>query len=231
MNMAIETTQTHFLLTIPGFDSITVRKLVIEEDLPVIYDWFNRDYARFWGLQGKSPKELEDIYRSLTNREGYEVLIASFTSTGEKICLFECYNPAADILCRYYRVKVGDRGLHMHVAPLVRRTSGHTYCAFMAAFEYIFRDPAVQRIVGEPDIRNRSVAIRFLQLGFRFGRVVYLPHKTAQFVFLTRSRFSEIEVLPPPAKRRLPFWGIKVSYHMVIRRIARKLASLLRANA
>ena len=41
-----------------GLGTLALRPLRIPEDIPVIHDWVRRDYAKYWGLQGKSVSSL-----------------------------------------------------------------------------------------------------------------------------------------------------------------------------
>lgn len=43
--------------TIPNFGTIDFRPLQLPVDAAIIHDWVNRDYAQYWGMQGKISKK------------------------------------------------------------------------------------------------------------------------------------------------------------------------------
>lgn len=219
---------TPYRVDIPGFDVICIRPLVLDQDIADLHDWFNRDYARFWGLQGKSREQVHEIYRALVDRPGSLVLIGSLMSTEEKIFLLETYQPDADGLGQHYRAEPSDRGFHFFLAPARVLIPALTYHAFTAMLDYLFQDPSVQRIVAEPDIRNHKALARLVQRGFQPAKVVQLHNKTAQLVVLNRTRFSASKTLAPP-KIRLPPQMARANFHVFIGRVIRKLRTLRRA--
>ena len=94
--------------------------------------------------------------------------------------------------------------------------------SLMAA--WIFRDPEVQRLVGEPDVRNHKVLVRLAQAGFSFGRVIHMPHKTAILTYLSRVDFERMQGSPPPpAPVKPPLRGLRLAYHLGISRVGRRL--------
>lgn len=212
-----------FVAKFSGFDSIEIRKMDLDEDVPDLHDWFNRDYAKFWGMQGKSIVEVRSKFQEIFKQGELEVLMGVLESTGEKIFLLECYRPTHDILGKFYRAKDSDRGYHLIVAPPGKPVPDLTFYIMMALNQYIFRDASVQRIVGEPDLRNDKVLMRLAQAGYSFGKVVHLPHKTAQMIFVTREKFEALNHNSPPPKRELRHHALRVKYHMLLGRVIRKL--------
>ena len=59
-------------------------------------------------------------------------------------------------------------------------------------FAWAFADPAVQRLVGEPDAANRAILERLRQTGFELGEQVRIGDKDARMVYLTRERFASL---------------------------------------
>ena len=45
--------------------TVVLRKMVLDEDAPLLHDWFSRDYARFWGLQGKTVDEIREKFAGI----------------------------------------------------------------------------------------------------------------------------------------------------------------------
>jgi RimJ/RimL family protein N-acetyltransferase len=215
-----------FRVEIPGIDTVLVRPLRLDADMIDLQDWFQRDYARFWNMQDKSLAAVHESYRALVSRQNFEVLIGYLESSGAKAFLLEVYRPDQDQLRHYYLAEATDRGCHFFIAPAARPVSGFSYYMLGAMADYVFADPAVQRIVAEPDIRNRKIIARLIQRGFRLGRVVQLPHKTAQLVFLSRERHARRRSLPPGRKPQLSWYAIRARCHVFAGRVIRRLRRL-----
>ena len=105
------------------------------------------------------------------------------------------------MLGKYYDAWDIDRAVHRFLAPVEKRIPGFTRYIFDAISEFVFHYPDVQRIVGDPDIENEKQFIACKQAGYSFGKVIYLPHKTAQLVFLSRETFMKSRRLPPRLKK------------------------------
>jgi hypothetical protein len=84
------------------------------------------------------------------------------------------------------RVRDGDLGVHLFMAPARTRIPGFTSAVFESLRRFVFAEPSRQRIVIEPDARNEGALRRWQRLGFEFGDQVELPHKSAQLAFLSR---------------------------------------------
>ena len=52
--------------TIPDFGTIDFRPLQLDNDAEIIHDWVNRDYAQYWGMQGKNIEEVRSEYEKIT---------------------------------------------------------------------------------------------------------------------------------------------------------------------
>ena len=68
----------------------------------------------------------------------------------------------------------------------------HGFTAEVVAFLLgeLFADPAVQRLVVEPDARNDKIAALNAAVGFVVARAVDLPDKTAALSFCSRDDFT-----------------------------------------
>ena len=201
---------------------MSMRPIDFARDIPFIHDWVHRDYARYWGMQDCSPEQVRDSYAQLCRREGYQVLIGEWSGHHEPLFLLELYHPLLDELAEHYPALESDRGFHLIVAPATTSRPSLTFHILWALGEFAFRDPAVQRIVAEPDIRNEKMLVRCLQAGYTLGDVVHLPDKTAQMVQLTRSAFSALRAEPPP-KPAAPLSAAQIRAHLMIGRVKRRL--------
>ncbi len=89
-----------------------------------------------------------------------------------------------------YAVQVGDMGLHLLLNPPRRYLRGLTTAVGPALVRFLLQDPAIRRIVVEPDVRNEAALRRLRIEGFTFAAEIDMPDKRAQLAFLTRARFE-----------------------------------------
>ena len=214
----------HFSTDRGDLGRIEFRPLDPGSDLPMVHDWVNRDYARFWRMQGMSLPRIESLYREKLGRESYRAYIGELLPTREPIFLCEVYHPQTDELGSLYDSKDYDRAYHLILAPNSKAIKNFSWHSMMASLEFIFSDPSVQRVVGEPDVSNRKVLRLVLQCGYSLGGVIHLRHKTARFISIRRERFTavnagrtrlDLEYSPNPLALR---------YHRLVGRIRRRIS-------
>jgi siderophore synthetase component len=104
---------------------------------------------------------------------------------GEPVFLMERYDPRG-LLADVYDVQPGDVGMHFLVAPTDTPVRGFTRAVITAIMDFLFADPAVARVVVEPDVRNTAVHELNRHVGFVPDRVVRLPEKDALLSFCRR---------------------------------------------
>lgn len=164
---------------------LTFRPLRPAEDAPLIHDWVTQPRGHFWGMADKSVEEIRDIYAFVDSLEAHWAWMVE--RHGRPVALLQTYEPEHDPIARAYAVAPGDLGAHVFVAP------GQDPLGVGAAiFDWVFADPTVQRLVGEPDASNRAILHRLEQSGFELGDRIRVGEKDARFVYLTRERFTSL---------------------------------------
>ncbi|WP_374456817.1 GNAT family N-acetyltransferase [Nocardioides sp.] len=159
-------------------------------DAPMLHAWFTEPRARFWGMASRTVEEVGEIYGWIDEQDH---LTASLVLVGgHPIGLVQTYDPSVDEIGQHYDREPGDLGVHLFLADDAAR-AGTTaeLMAYLAA--RLFADPAVQRIVLEPDVDNELSLALLLRSGAELGPVTELPPplpdlppKKAQFAFLRR---------------------------------------------
>ncbi|WP_237385929.1 GNAT family N-acetyltransferase [Xenorhabdus sp. Sc-CR9] len=175
-----------FEKTFPELGRFSLRPLVLTDDIAIITDWINRDYACYWGMQGQTKQQVGDFYRDLLIRQPASVFIGVYQ--GQPAFLLECYCAQTDLIGKYYPARPDDMGIHILVAPSDRKIRQFTWSIFQTVLAFVFSNPAINRIVVEPDIRNEKIHRLNLRAGFVYERTVQLPHKTAGLAFCTREQ-------------------------------------------
>ncbi len=180
-----------FSIRFPEFGQIDIRPFDVADDPRFLNDWVAREYADFWGLQGADLEAVRQEYRRLLAPEHYQIFVGM--QAAQPVFVLESYDPHQDLIASYYEPRIGDRGIHVIVAPpppVPRRN--FTWFMFRSILDFVFLDTEVQRVLVEPDVRNKKMFTICQRVGFELGQVVELPHKTAQLAFVNRERHEEL---------------------------------------
>lgn len=169
---------------VAGIGRLALRPMRFPDDIAVIHPWVHDARARYWGLTGHAHAEVAAAYDDIRTRA--DVFIG--LRDGQPAFLVETYDPARDAVAACYDVQPGDRGMHILVAPATGDAiAGYTWAVFSTVVAFVFADPAVRRMVVEPDIRNRAIHALNRRAGFHYQRAIQLPNKTGHLAFLTRA--------------------------------------------
>ena len=83
---------------VPALGIFRLRLLQIPQDIALIHDWVNRDYASYWGLTGHSVEQVEAEYQKIAQ----QVLVYLGFCNGQPAFLLECYDPKDHGLGEHY---------------------------------------------------------------------------------------------------------------------------------
>ncbi|CUR55343.1 putative Peptidase S45 penicillin amidase [metagenome] len=169
---------------------VALRPVEPTADAPMLHDWFTQPRARFWGMSERSVEEVAEIYGWIGEQDH---LTADLVLRGGRaVGLVQTYDPFVDPIGEHYDRRPGDVGAHLFLADDAAR-AGTTSELMTHLVAHVFADPAVRRIVLEPDVDNEKSLALLLRLGAELGPVVEippplpdLPVKTAQLAFLLR---------------------------------------------
>jgi hypothetical protein len=174
-----------------------IRTLDLSGDLPLIHRWVHQGYAiPFWQMNG-SYEMLVETYQKVLSCEFSHSLIGSLN--GSPVCQLDVYVPQFDILGKYYEAQKGDAGIHLLLGPEDSKVVNFSSKVLAFFCNVLFELGEVDRIVAEPDYRNRAANWLARRLKFSYMGDVALPEKRASLYSLTREQFS----LVPP--EYLPF--------------------------
>ncbi|WP_236653237.1 GNAT family N-acetyltransferase [Streptacidiphilus melanogenes] len=164
-------------------DDFTFRRVDPGADAVLLHGWVTHSKAVFWLMQDATVDRVAEEYAKL------DAWIGCFR--GEPAVLMERYDPASTEVGAVHRGADGEVGMHFLTAPTERPVAGFTRAALAAVMQELFADPAVRRVVVEPDVRNRAVHRINAAVGFRPVRAVTLPEsgKRALLSTCTREQF------------------------------------------
>ncbi|MGD6979008.1 MULTISPECIES: GNAT family N-acetyltransferase [Citricoccus] len=178
----------------------TFRPVRPDADAALLHSWLTTPRARFWGMEGAGEAEVRAEHERIAADPHHAALLAlDGRRDGLPAFLLETYDPAHSMLAGRYPWRHGDAGLHLllpHPAGAGGPEAGFSAAAMDAALAHLFADPAVVRVVVEPDARNTAIQALNARCGFRpAGRVELpaadgAPAKTAQISYCTRVDFA-----------------------------------------
>ena len=174
-----------FHKSVPPIGDFRLRPLRIPEDIPLIHDWVNREYAKYWGMLGHSVEAVESAYLEIARQA--QVFLGFCDA--KPAFLLECYQPIHDPVGEHYAAQPGDRGMHILVAPADRPIANFTWSVFTVIMDFLFSDARVKRIVVEPDVRNNKIHALNKRAGFEYQKIIILPNKTAYLAFCTKDQY------------------------------------------
>ncbi|MFC7221348.1 GNAT family N-acetyltransferase [Streptomyces polyrhachis] len=175
-------------MSTPPSPSFTFRPVAPAADAPLLHRWVTHPKAGFWLMGESTAQEVESAYAAIDADPHHQAHLG--LHDGRPAFLMERYDPAHRELTGVYEAQAGDIGMHFLVAPTDTPVHGFTRAVITAVLARLFADPAVRRVVVEPDVRNAAVQRLNAAVGFRVERPVTLPHKTAALSFCTRADFE-----------------------------------------
>ncbi len=166
---------------------MTIEPVVPSEHVGLLHTWVTDPKATFWEMQGFTPEQTRAELDEIDADPHHDAWLGRLE--GEPLFLVETYDPAHSPLAAHYPVAAGDLGMHVLVAPTSTPVHGLTSQVFRAVMHFCFRDPAVARVVVEPDVRNTAIHAKNAAAGFLPELVVGLPEKDALLSFCTLEDF------------------------------------------
>ncbi len=165
--------------------SVSHRPVEPRRDSDLLHGWVTQDRATFWGMTETTRDEVEEIYTYIQSQEHLAAYLVHWDD--QPVALYQTYDPAVDEIGEHYDREPGDLGAHFFMAPDKRPWTGSVIRYIL---EQLFAPSATSRVVVEPDARNARAVGLMRRIGFELGPRVELPHKPAQFAFLTRAAYD-----------------------------------------
>ena len=177
-----------------GNGTFGVRPVDPEGDAALLHTWFTHPKARFWLMGEATLADVITEYRRIAAHPDHHAYLG-FTD-GEPSFLMERYDPSRVELAGVPEIRAGDVGMHFLTAPTTQPRPGFTRSVITAVLTDLFADPAIRRVLVEPDIHNTAVQQLNAAVGFTPIRELRLPEKTALLSECPRAAFRPAG--PPP---------------------------------
>ena len=166
-----------------------LRPLAPIADAKMLHGWVTDPKSAIYLLQDASLPDVEREFMGIAAAEHHDAFIG--LHNGRPAFLVERYDPAHVELKGLYEAQPGDVGMHFLCAPTDNPVHGFTLAVITTVMEFLFADPAVQRAVVEPDVRNTGVHALNKAVGFQIERTLAKPEKDAYLSFCTREQFRQ----------------------------------------
>lgn len=167
--------------------TFTIRPLDALKDAELLHGWVTHPKAAFWMMEDAKVEDVKRTYMEIAADDHHHAFLGLHDA--EPVFLMERYDPAHRELVGLYEPRPGDVGMHFLVAPTDCPLHGFTRAVITAVMRHLFADPETQRVVVEPDVRNKAVHALNEAVGFVPERVVQKPEKKALLSFCTREQF------------------------------------------
>jgi len=169
--------------------TFTFRPLDPLRDAELLHSWVTHPKAAFWMMRDARLEDVERAYMEIAADEHHHALLG-LDEHGTPAFLMERYDPAHRELVGLYDPLPGDVGMHFLTPATDRPVHGFTRAVITAVMEHLFEDPAVRRVVVEPDVANKAVHALNAAVGFVPEREIQKPEKKALLSFCTREQFE-----------------------------------------
>lgn len=166
---------------------LTLEPLDVESHAGLLHRWVTHPRSVYWQMLDATVADVAAEYARIAADTHHHAHLGR--ADGIPAFLAETYDPFHSELRDLPELRPGDLGMHVLVAPTDSPVRGFTTAVFRTVMEHCFADPAVERVVVEPDVRNERIARLNAAAGFVVAREVSLASKTAALSFCTRAAF------------------------------------------
>lgn len=167
--------------------TFSLRPLDVDADAELLHSWVTHPKAAYWMMLSSTIDEVTAEYRRIEEHPHHDAFLGFWD--GRPAFLAERYDPAHVELAGLYDAQPGDVGMHFLCAPASRPAHGFTLAVITTVMAWLFDDPAVRRVVVEPDVRNTAVHALNAAVGFEVVGPIQKPEKQALLSTCTRAQF------------------------------------------
>lgn len=174
----------------PDLGTFRVALVDLEADVELLHGWLTHPKSAYWLMTDDSLEDTARYFRSVRDSEHENAYLGTWE--GEPCFLAELYAPEHGELAPHHDTLPKDVGMHFLVAPTDTPVHGFTLAVITTVMELAFADPAIERVVVEPDVRNEAVHRLNEAVGFRVESTIHLAQsgKDAYLSTCTREDFG-----------------------------------------
>ncbi|GAC83753.1 GNAT family N-acetyltransferase [Gordonia paraffinivorans] len=171
-------------------------ELVDVAHAPTLHGWLTHPKAKFWDMLDNSLSDVEKMIRDTAEATAgtpYGLRLGYHDDTPQ--FMFELYNPLTSELAdpaSGYVHSEGDIGMHLLVAHAEQALPGFTGAVMLHIMRTAILEVGAQRVVVEPDVRNKAVHRLNASVGFRVAGDYPVGNKIAHLSYCTRDDFLRV---------------------------------------
>ncbi|MDS1271280.1 GNAT family N-acetyltransferase [Lipingzhangella sp. LS1_29] len=180
-------TETVFVRTDPCLGRFSLHHVDRASHIPLLHSWLTHPKSVFWQLGSATQADIEREFTEIEEDPHRLALLGQHD--GQPAFLVERYSPQHTPLRHHYQGRTGDTGMHVLVAPTDTPRHGFTRAVLDTVMQWLFATPGVERVVVEPDVRNRKMHRLNAAVGFQIHHTIDLPDKQAYLSTCTRQQY------------------------------------------
>ncbi|MEA5583643.1 GNAT family N-acetyltransferase [Nodularia harveyana UHCC-0300] len=169
--------------------TIAFRPVDLQSDLTRIHKWMNKDHViPFWNLGFELEQMQQHLEIALADK--HQTLYIGYLDN-QPMSYWESYWTIDDIVAGHYPAQTADQGVHLLIGEPEFLGKGYALPLLRAMTFFQFQKSATQKIVTEPDVRNKKMIHIFEKCGFQFQKEIELPDKCGALMFCDRQLFFQ----------------------------------------
>lgn len=172
----------------PAIDKfIAFQPVQLATDLERIHRWMNQPHViPFWNLALDIDRMRQHLQKALA--DSHQTLYLGLLDS-IPMSYWEAYWVADDVVSQAYDFHPEDQGIHLLIGEPDFLGKGYALPLLRAMTAFLLQHPTTEKVIAEPDIRNRKMIHVFERCGFEFQREINLPDKQAALMFCHRENF------------------------------------------
>lgn len=163
----------------------TLRLVDPGTDLDLVHRWMHAPHVVPFWQQAWPRKQVASYLADQLAGGTSRPCVGSLA--GEPVSYWEIYRPVAEPVGAVYPAEPTDLGVHVLIGDAAMTGQGLGSALLAVVRDGLFAaDPACQRVIAEPDVRNVASVRAFRNSGFTQVAEVSLPDKTAALMVARR---------------------------------------------
>ncbi len=173
---------------------IVFRRVTLEKDLNRLHHWHHQPHViPFWN-QNFSETAYKDHLKKLLADKHQTLYIGYLNNV--PMSYWEAYWAKDDLIANYYDAEKEDQGIHLLLGPEEYLGKGLALPQLRAMIAFQFKHKKTEKVVAEPDVRNKKMIHIFEKCGFKPKKEIELPDKRGLLMFCHRETFTTVNNRP-----------------------------------
>lgn len=157
---------------------ISLRRFCISTDMQAIHQWA-------WKTSSAAAL-LANSY-AYTHESNFAKSFMVFMNDSVPVCETDICSSQQDDICDYYHAIPGDHVIRLLIHLQKKKDRQFYIDVLQTCMEFFFSDPAVVRLLIEPDVENERYNDLVIHSGFRFQQRIYQPYKASNLYYCRSS--------------------------------------------